>query len=88
MTLGYSPGPMGELPEDAGVPLIIVTAQEPSPFLDRSGRLLLRDYAPCQSLSARDEARHSAEFDLIFPCAFELPAPPEPLLASALMVAQ
>jgi hypothetical protein len=68
LSLGYFPDPMNELLDDAGVPLAMLTAAEPSRFLQASTNLRIRADVPCQSLSARDELRDYAEFDLSFPC--------------------
>jgi len=68
LTLGYEPDPLNEHLEDAGVPLMIMTAAEQSQFLSASGKISLRHDIPCQSLSAREELRESAAFDFSYPC--------------------
>jgi hypothetical protein len=67
-SLGYYLDPLTELLEEAGVPLTILTVGEPSEFLQASGKFRLRDDIPCQSLSARDELRESAELNFSIPC--------------------
>ena len=62
--LGYQTDPLNAILEEAGVPLIIVTAPTPSDFLAARTKMKLRAEIPCLSLSARDELRESAPLGL------------------------